>query len=409
MKKYFFIIILSLTGLISLAQKAQFKEAIQRGREPDQFYLLVNSKDKLWTLEGLVKYAASQNYILGNYSMKSINCFGDVADVVKDFEFLPVEEFDSYIFYNIQQGKKFKYSDLTTKGKAFLFGDIYGSGATYFHKDNILWSGALNNGNLHGSGFGFLNYNFVLIYFEGKFDNGIPIGTNYFSWIRNIKKPFNQESVKTYKSNVGKFSEGLASFEAENGLFGFMDYECKALITPRYKSVVTDFQNGLATVRTDSTEIIITKEGNFKDYTIEQKRLFAEAKIEKERKEAAERKAAFEREIARRKAEEEKRIMAINKEKRRVSLIQNAKEGDIIQYYDSFTSEETGFFYSSTIRHIIEVSCYVEKNVNNGERLQVRVAKVYTERCKPNINGIDFYEGKVLWIYPLRDKAWSIQ
>ena len=72
-----------------------------------------------------------------------------------------------------------------------------------------------------------------------------------------------------------------------------------------------------------------------------------------------------------------------------------------------------GWFFRSSGRYSMRIICFVEQNVNEGERLQIRVGSVEsTDRDRystPVIDGIEYRKGDVIWIKPLYDSKWHIE
>jgi len=403
----------------SYAQEKLFKEALSRGHQPGEFYILSNQKSKSLTLDELKSYADANGYILGNHTTKSISRFGDVSSTISTLEFLPKSEFEEYMFYKMRSDRTVSLSQLTNKGMAYCYLKRGGKNTYFWRCNNIAWSGEVRDGKLHGSGIGFAKLSDgLMVYFHAKFDNGMPTGRNTFRWyfLNNSLKPYNSAQQSDHTASVGEFSDGLAPVGID-GKYGFINAEGNTAINPQFNAVVVAFQNGRATVTNDKEEIIINKLGSQIDLSDRQKKIYADQKAEAERKALAEKKAAEERAERKRIEEEQARIEAIKAEQRRVDEIRNAMEGDRIAYSQDWqhTEEDGILFWRTTTRtnYKMKVICFVEKNVNNGERLQVRVASVESSDDRyystPIIEGIKYSKGDVLWIRPLKNNGWWME
>ena len=100
-------------------------------------------------------------------------------------------------------------------------------------------------------------------------------------------------------------------------------------------------------------------------------------------------------------------------EKRRVAAFKNAQPGDKVYYSQDYEWSSGGWFFRSSGRYSMRIICFVEQNVNEGERLQIRVGSVEsTDRDRystPVIDGIEYRKGDVIWIKPLYDSKWHIE
>ena len=100
--------------------------------------------------------------------------------------------------------------------------------------------------------------------------------------------------------------------------------------------------------------------------------------------------------------------------RRRVEKFRHAQPGDKVYYSQDFTHTESFLlFFSHSTGYSMAVVCFVEQNVNNGERLQIRVGSVKSSNSNyystPVIDGMEYHKGDVLWIKPLNDKRWQIE
>ncbi len=125
-----------------------------------------------------------------------------------------------------------------------------------------------------------------------------------------------------------------------------------------------------------------------------------------------EKQEAKRREIAQKQQEAERQRLAAQAEKIRVEKFKKCQPGDIVYYSKKRSWEEGILFFKSAKEASCEIVCYVEKNVNNGERVQVRVADVKRSGDKyleAVIDGVEFRRDEVKWIRPLQNKNWQIE
>ena len=274
MKRILFVFICSFVCFIGYAQKKLFDNAIAAGRQPDQFYVLRNDKNKMLKLDDLNEYAQKEGYIIGNTTLKEISRFGDTDESVYTFEFLPQKEYTSYVFGNINSNNNIKLSELSSQGAAYCFMG-WDNALVFKRLNNINWSGSVNNGLLEGFGMGYVEDNsHRIISVEGTFEKGFPTGTTktIIYDMGGTYGPFNPKLMSVKSETVGRMSDGMAMIE-RNGVYGFVDNEGKIVIEPTFQKVLQDFADGQASVKKDNKEIIIDKKGLFIDYTQHQKEL----------------------------------------------------------------------------------------------------------------------------------------
>lgn len=309
MKRILFVFICSFVCFIGYAQKKLFDNAIAAGRQPDQFYVLRNDKNKMLKLDDLNEYAQKEGYIIGNTTLKEISRFGDTDESVYTFEFLPQKEYTSYVFSNINSHNNIKLSELSSQGAAYCFMG-WDNALVFKRLNNINWSGSVNNGLLEGYGVGYVeNISHRIITVEGTFEKGFPVGATktIIYDMGGANGPFNPKLMSVKSETIGKMSDGRAMIE-RNGVYGFVDDKGKIVIEPTFQKVLQDFADGQAFVKKDNKEIIIDKNGSFIDYTQHQKeldkrekeyneRVKREAEAKKEAEKAAE-KAAWDKAMA---------------------------------------------------------------------------------------------------------------
>ena len=279
MRRFFTILIVSLLCVSLHAQKKLFQNALAEGRQPNKFYLLHNDKSKMVRLKDLMEYAAENGYIVGKSSGKEISRFGDVDTSISTLEFLPIIEYESYIYCNIKPDNNVDFSQISSQGSAYCFFGWDNSGGPFSRLDGINWSGRVSNGLLEGSGVGYIRQNTdKIIFVEGTFEEGFPTEatrTTVYN-MRGKYDAYSSGNVISVSTKVGKMSDGMAMIE-KNGVFGFVDNKGKISITPKYKKVIQEFWNGQAIVEDNGKETIIDRYGAFVDYSPHQKQLDEEA------------------------------------------------------------------------------------------------------------------------------------
>lgn len=299
MKKLLFITISLLVCTAAQAQEKLFVTALNHGRAQDAFYVVQDPKGKAMKLKKLAEYAAEKDYLLGKPTYAP-----GKDDQVMTYPFLPKDEYIPYVYSNLREDSR-DYSDLTNQGIAYCYLPDDQSKVNFWRCNQARWSGAVKDGYITGSGSGFVQVkNNVVIYFKGQFNNGLPVGEVKYKWY-SIKTPrlFSKTGITTTTAQVGKLSEGMASFKDRNR-YGFIDSQGLIVLPVQYKAVLSEFAGGKATVvdfdkkRSADTEIIIDAKGKIVDYTAKQKDIFA---AEQRAKEEAARKAliaAREKQIA---------------------------------------------------------------------------------------------------------------
>ena len=405
MKKYISIIIILMFCIACQAQDKLFQEGLQNGRSPQKFYFAKNGKGKGITLEKMKQFADKHDYLLGKYTTKQIDRFGDKQTALDGVYFIPKKEYPRYVFEYDGGG----FDENMHRGSCWLFIE-----RKFIKFENVRWSGNIENGMLDGQGSAFW-FDDAIQYFitvNGKFQHGLPLGNMEVK--RFSSNSANPETV-SFKSqgsiNVGALSDGLASYSVSGGKWGFVSSDGTITISPSYESIVKEFANGKAEVILDGKEIIINKNGKYVDLTANQKRLDAQ-QLAKERQEELKRQQEEKRkEIARRQEEIEKRRLAEEAAKIRIEKFRNCQPGDIVYYSQDWVHSE--LFGWIREEYTMRVTCFVERNVNNGERLQIRVGNVESSNrnyySSPEIDGIKYNKGDVLWIRPLDDSRWQIQ
>ena len=385
-----------------IAQGDYFKSAMDRGRTSQSFYILRNESKKKLLLEDLTKYCQDNNYIIGDHTTKEVSRFGDVATTIATFEFLPKYEYKDYLYSCLTNGKSF-YS-LTQKGTGYCYYN-----GRFYETTDIQWSGTIKDGLIQGKGEGYAwntenGQGFVV---SGEFDKGLPVNglTKFTLYIPQTIGPYNSNNTVTDECKTESLSDGLLPIWINKKL-GFVNTEGVICINPEYSALVKPFKDGTALVsRNDTTEIIIDKLGNYKGVTQKQQAIINE----RLRKKAEEERAA---ELARKKAEAEELARLKRQEEMRMAGIRSASEGDKIYYSEEFEHSNGVLLdiFLKRQRFNMRVVCFIEKIINKGERMQVRVASVESSSDRyyatPSIDGIKYSKGDILWIQPLYDKRW---
>jgi len=396
------------------SQDKYFEEGLSKGRKKGDFYVASIGKGRPPSWDKLTDYAYKHHYLIGNKHTKEVNRFGDKELVIDAFNFLPLDEFPSYVLEKVTNGG-FTINDLKQKGNCWIYDNKLGK---FGKLNDVFWSGAIVDGLLDGKGQA-LWYNSdvkLFILFNCEFQRGIPLGTcNFNDYLRNREKPMEIDRGNYTGIIVGKMSEGLAYFKSinDNGLYGFVNSNGGMAIAPQFKNVVKEFSNGKAeVVNKDNQEIIIDKTGNYVDLTANQKRLIAEQKERERQEELKKQQEEKQRELARKQEQQERERQAIEHEKWRREKLKSARPGDKIYYIAGYTYQDNFLWWTIRSENFnMRVTCFIEQNIDNGERLQVRVGDVSSSSSEhyktPKIDGIEYRKGDVLWIKPFEDRGWD--
>lgn len=413
MKRVYLLFLSIFLCMTSFAQEKQFNEALNKGRRPRSFYCYKNEKGKGFSLDKLEKYAKSKNYLIGSYTTKEIKRFGDWDTAVEEFYFLPESEYPAYVFEFASVGTNYGFKDLK-QGEIYW---IYDPKTASRFKKTLMWTGSLENGKLMGKGATF-DYPDDLKYFitiNGEFQQGLPIGKAVVKrFVRDERHPEKVSFDVKLEITVGKLSDGMASFSDSGGKWGFVNANGEVVVAPTYDSVVKDFSNGRAEVVSNGKEIIIGKSGNYIDLTSRQKQLDAQQKAKEQQEELKRQQEERRKELARRQEEAERQRRAAEAEKVRLEKFRTCMPGDRVFFSQEWEhTERFLLFFEDKHNYTMRVVCFVEQNVNNGERLQIRVGSVESSNSNyystPKIDGIEYRKGDVLWIKPLKDNRWQIE
>lgn len=297
-----------------------FREALMRGRQNKEYYVLVNDEKKVIRPETLVEFCKANGYLWDkNYKRKEVSKFGDKASSVYKFWFIPKTVLSQYVFEWTNRDMKIG-SDLRSKGSVYFYDPEANS---FLHlANNALWTGSIADGHIDGFGSGIWQKDDrFFYYFSGTFHRGFPVGkakyrivdtdVNEWGYSPKEKMPSGKmgNGAPFREVEVGEMKEGIATFRylddggvktgSPSELYGYVNQNGTIIVNPSYKEVST-FQSGRAVVKNNKDEIFyIDKKGQFIDYTAEYK----EKRKEEERKRMEE---EIQRELARY-YEEEKR------------------------------------------------------------------------------------------------------
>lgn len=401
MKKVYISIVLLMLSIGGVAQEKLFREGYERGRTAKTFYYGRNTKSKGLTLDKVKDYASKHNYILGHYTTKEIERFGDSQTVLDQFNFIHKSEYDKFVFecapYN-----NVNYDALRQMGDCLIY-----ENGKFVKLSYVKWSGSLVNGMLDGRGTAFQNfpYSKTYYYMSGEFQKGLPLGDiSILCFKVDDKDPENVSFSQIATLTVGKLSDNLAKFCEKSGKWGFVASDGTIAIPRNYDSVVKDFYNGKAEVVHNGKEILISKTGTNMGLTEKQKKLDAAEKLRKEQEKRNREIAQRQEQIANQRA----RDLA---ERNRKERIRNCKRGDRIIFHD-FEGWLEGLIFKTSHGMSWDIICYVEENINNGERLKVIVGTIQTSGdryVKPTVNGVEFRENTIHYIEPLYDEKWHME
>ena len=215
-QKILFTVLLSQFCLFGIAQEKLLKEAISRGPSADGVYCINNSKKANVTLDEMRSYVKQAGYIPTNGTTQQISRYGSPYIVVKTLEFTDPNNFDGYIFSQLNGSGNVSFNQLKSKGCCFVpFVEAKGgdnaiwSGyvqdgrykclRAYVRYDNVLWSGSVVDGLLDGSGVGlYVNGEGRYTWLSGTFEHGLATSAI------NIKKAKRNDSEEKRYSNYSE-------------------------------------------------------------------------------------------------------------------------------------------------------------------------------------------------------------
>ena len=250
-------ILLLLSQVSCFSQAKIFKKVMAEERPYRGFYVFVNKKDKMVRLSDLVTYCKKMGWIVGESTEKNITRFGDVDKTVATFEFLPMTEYQNYVFDNLMA--HYKATDLKTQGSAFFYSG--NKDDMLAKKDNVYWSGTATNGKISGTGEGVYVEGSNYYSFNGTFQEGLPIGKLTLRKYTPSSKSyyFSKGSLQNFNYTSGILSEGMLSVQFGNQ-YGFVDTNGRTVVKPIY-SEVKPFSGGTAIVTSENIRMKIDKTG----------------------------------------------------------------------------------------------------------------------------------------------------
>jgi len=327
MKQFITIITLPMLCIGIQAQEKLFQEGLRSGRASQKFYYAKNTKGKGVSLEKMKQYAVKQNYLLGDYTTKQIDRFGDKQTAIDGIYFLPKDEYPKYVFEHVFPN--LSYDGLKQRGTCWI----------YAHKkfdkwENVYWSGNIEDGKLDGEGYAFFIHDngryFLAI--KGTFQHGLPLFRIDVKCFNVGTDPSKVSFVPVSNVNVDRVSDGMAGYSENGGKSGFVTSDGIIAIEPKYEYVIKGFNDGKAEVKLDGKEIIIDKNGKYVDLTANQKRLDDEqrqAELKRQQEELRRQEEENER----------KRIAAAQEAERRAADIERKKncEGRQIVWTETAT------------------------------------------------------------------------
>lgn len=412
MKKLFTLII-----TISIIFSAQaegldtfFDKAIRKGRSNNgKGSYSAQFENKNISVDNVLQFMQKKGYILtDNYSTKRMLRFGTYVKAMGEVNFITKPELESFIANTPKTN---------TIGKAIIHSNS--------RKEiiDIYWSGSVQNGWISGNGIGYTKLNNSMYIIKGNFSDGIPHGkceivtaTPSLVSIGSGARKLERTDKRTFNYSVGDLNNGYRSLYMNNK-YGFIDSQGNIIASCKYGKIIQQFNRDGYAIVTDPSdgdqEIKINTSDKKLGYSDNQLRINEEkrlAKIAEDKRIAQENKRKEEERIRR---ERERALAEAHAEEIRKERIRNAKEGDRIYYEQEWTWDNGGWWiWHESGRYTMKVVCFVEKNVNNGERLQIRVGSVESTSDKhystPEINGIKFNKGDVTWIEPLWDRNWHM-
>lgn len=430
MKKGFTLIIIVFSMLSVRAQglNAIFSKAIGNGRSNNgsgSYSVQFSKKNVL--VDDVLLFMTKSGYVLTNsYTTKRMLRFGYYDKAMNKVYFILESEIESYIA---------KTPQTNNTGNAVIYLD-----SKKRIMNDIHWSGSVKNGWISGNGIGYTKLDNNIMYIvSGYFSNGIPEGNcaitkatpkiyydhcyDKLNNMHNIKGLYDDYNGTVTNYKVGKLNYGRRSLYT-NGKYGFIDEKGDIIVSCKYGKIVQEFNNAGYAIVTDPSddnqEIKINTDGTKLGYSDNQLRINEEkrlAKIAEENRLAEENRRKEEERIRkeeeRRQRERERILAEARAEEHRQERIRNAKEGDKICYCQKYTWSRGAWIFKESGSYSMNIVCFVEKNVDNGERLQIRVGSVESTSREhyttPEIDGIKYSKGDVIWIRPLENRNWYMQ
>lgn len=295
LRQFLFFFILGCCSFSCLAQDKYIKEAIKQGKTGDNLYHAVIKGNKKVDTWDVINQCKKYNYIYTNLTHKTIHRFGNEDTGVSSFDFLPKDDLQAYYYEKFKFDQTDSYDALINEATVYI--------PLYFPLNDLTeiigasWSGSVQNGLPDGDGFGggFFDDESNMVIFKGTFQQGFPIGSFHVRSIDYQGLDLNKVVIKDYDLKIKNASEGLARFEYK-GLYGYISTTThKVAVKPQYKEAY-DFNGGKAKVALskykfpgsdiyknysikdslaiDDVVYYIDKNGQFVDFSEEQKTIF---------------------------------------------------------------------------------------------------------------------------------------
>lgn len=390
-----------------------FAEAMKSGRSNRKTktgmgdYQVTTSKFPKVPIPNVWAYAKSHNYIVTSIRGRRVTKFGFHQEVLQSVNFIPDYELGDFIAEMPVNGCK-------TGTVRLMYPNL-------FRSATIKWTGNVNGtGNIEGNGHGWCLINNKYYLVQGEFKNGVLSGEGTFTELTPVLQYYQGcqflENVNkvTHTMHVGDFSNGIASIRFNKDKYGFVNGNGELVAPAKYTRVVQKYNGEYAVVIDPSNnnyEVKIDGKGKYMGLSDNQLAINERnrlAKIAEEKRQAEEKRIAEEN---KRKQREEQERAAREAEQKRVARIRELQPGDKIYYSQEWHWEEGFWIFKEGGRYTMTVTCFVEQNINNGERLQIRVGDVSSsdeDRYKtPVIDGIEYRKGDVVWIKPLTNGKWQ--
>jgi len=211
MKNFLLCLILAMAVNCYAQEDRLFSDAISRGRQSNGCYLVNNSDKKAVETDEMVAYIKRKGYSVLSYTTQLKKRFGNAREIVDKMEFIATQDYPQYVFYymsggttNYRQLKKGSFFQPTEEKQYTKHGIVEvlsGIKTVFWRNDNVLWTGSLSNGFLHGSGKAFwVKGTNEYHYLEGTFEYGFPKAVKTSTYIaqHDIGK-LSQQKSKTFK------------------------------------------------------------------------------------------------------------------------------------------------------------------------------------------------------------------
>lgn len=195
-----------------MCQEKYFREALKRGQSENGTYLLENPKRASLTAYDLRQYAKQNGFLVGRVTRVDSKS-GSPAVVVGTLEFMKPENYDAFVYSclsgspasTMPQAKGICYllprTERVKKRNGLSISVVKRNthGHTLTRIEDIMWTGSIVDGNIHGRGIGFFVQDDKYFCFEGNFAHGFPIEDMTLKGIRLNKDKMDileEENIK---------------------------------------------------------------------------------------------------------------------------------------------------------------------------------------------------------------------